>query len=199
MLVLMLLLCYWFLLGNENWKWRIKKGRKGLTYGLLNCSSLILIGKTSVVSVQCSAACLYPVLHFRKQSCFQPYWNPFGGALCKQQCTLCFVWSCCEPDPVLRWDRWQSEVGNGACLVNFETLVLNGACIEWQLWQLNPPGGEDISVSGREGLSHPPKLVQAGFWWGGLRSWQGNSVSSPALQARLAENGDCAKPLCSGI
>lgn len=70
--------------------------------------------------------------------------------------------------------------------------------MERQLWQLNPPGGEDISVSGREGLSHPSKLVQVGCWVG-VRCWQGNGGFGPALQARLAESDGRAKPLCPGI
>lgn len=33
-------------------------------------------------------------------------------------------------DPVLRWGRRRLEVGNGARLVSFETLVSDGACRE---------------------------------------------------------------------
>lgn len=197
-------MCCRFLLGNENWKWRMKKGRKGLSNGFSKSFSSIWGAKLWRCSAQHSAACLNWVLLFRRQSCWISTMLKSCGFQLKppmQQCVSWFGWSCSEL-------RFSSEVGQTTVasgkwymsrklwnpLFQVEhTHAWSDSCGNWTLQVVRI----FQSLAGRTCLN--PLNFSKQDAGGRVRSWQGNSGSSLAPQARLAERGGCAKPLCSGI
>lgn len=155
-------------------------------------ASVLFKRQTWCCSVHRSAACLNGILLFRRERCFQPCCNPV------QQHVPWFGCLTLSLDAVRRWGSSSGEWCVPCELWNAlfqaeHAHAWSDSCGNWTLQVVRI----FQSLAGRTCLN-PLNFSKRGAG-GRLRSWQGNSGSRLALQARLAERAACAKPLCSGI
>lgn len=118
-----------------------------------------------------------------------------------QQHVPWFGWSCSEPR--FSFEVGQTTVASGKWCMSHKlwnalfqaehTHAWSDSCSNWTLQVVKI----FQSLAGRICLN--PLNFSKRDAGGRVRSWQGNSASSLAPQARLAERGGCAKPFGSGV